>query len=78
MVAKFCSRSQGQPVTGVRSAAMISIRREMSREGVIAGQSPDLVRPYAKSGPPFPAARRNRPISTDWLAAAAMLKRGHE
>src|SRR5690242_14760381 len=36
MVAKFCSRSQGHPVFGVRSAAMISRRRERSREGVIA------------------------------------------
>jgi hypothetical protein len=27
--------SHGQPVTGVRSAAMISIRREMSRDGVM-------------------------------------------
>src|SRR5205814_8956443 len=35
MVAKFCSRSQGQPEPGVRSAAMISIRREISREGRI-------------------------------------------
>src|SRR5882762_5489843 len=39
MVAKFCSRSQGQPVPGVRSAAMISSRREMSREGRIGGVS---------------------------------------
>src|SRR3569833_3575774 len=35
MVAKGCSMSHGQPVTGVRSAAMISIRREMSRDGVM-------------------------------------------
>ncbi len=34
MEAKSCFRSQGQPVSGVRSAAMISRRREMSREGV--------------------------------------------
>src|SRR5579885_75926 len=33
MVSKLCSRSQGQPEPGVRSAAMISIRRAMSREG---------------------------------------------
>ena len=33
MVRKFCSRSHGQPLPGVRRAAMISIRREMSREG---------------------------------------------
>src|ERR1700730_9010128 len=36
MVAKFCARSQGQPVFGVPSAAMISSRRPISREGVIA------------------------------------------
>src|SRR4051812_3777059 len=34
MVAKSCSRSQGQPEPGVRSAAMIASRRAMSREGV--------------------------------------------
>src|SRR5262245_25751871 len=33
MVAKLCSRSHGQPEPGVRSAAMMSIRTEMSREG---------------------------------------------
>ena len=35
MVAKFCSRSHGQPLPGVRSAVMISSRREISREGVM-------------------------------------------
>src|SRR5262244_3561609 len=33
MVAKLCSRSHGQPEPGVRSAAMMSISTEMSREG---------------------------------------------
>src|ERR1019366_9352563 len=37
MVAKFCSRSHGEPEPGVRSAAMISRRREISRDGVIEG-----------------------------------------
>src|ERR1700732_3280022 len=37
MVAKFCCRSHGQPVGGVRSAAMISISRAISREGARAG-----------------------------------------
>src|SRR6202451_188387 len=37
MVAKFCSRSHGQPVLGVRNAAMIASRRPISREGVITG-----------------------------------------
>src|SRR5215471_8267693 len=36
MVPKVCSRSHGQPVPGVRSAAMISSSRAISREGVIA------------------------------------------
>src|SRR4029077_6299799 len=35
MVAKSCSRSQGQPLPGVRNAAMISSRREISREWVM-------------------------------------------
>src|SRR5215468_10981658 len=35
MVAKSCSRSHGQPVPGVRSAAMISTRRAISGEGFI-------------------------------------------
>src|SRR6516164_1497776 len=42
MVEKFCAKSQGQPVSGVRSAAMISRRRPMSREGSIA-EIPDTV-----------------------------------
>src|ERR1700733_634764 len=35
MVAKFCSRSHGQPVFGVRSAAMMASKRSISREGVM-------------------------------------------
>src|SRR6267142_1581716 len=35
MVAKFCCRSHGQPVPGVRSAAMMSRSRTISREGVM-------------------------------------------
>src|SRR5947207_5286749 len=42
IVEKFCAKSQGQPVSARRSAAMISRRRSMSREGVIAG-IPDTV-----------------------------------
>src|ERR1700684_1152806 len=34
MVEKFCSRSHGHLVPGVRRAAMISSKRVMSREGV--------------------------------------------
>src|SRR6516165_9684256 len=36
MVPKVCCKSHGQPVPGVRSAAMISSSRAISREGVIA------------------------------------------
>src|SRR6516162_10888967 len=36
MVEKFCSRSHGQPVLGVRSAAMMSSSRAISRAGVKA------------------------------------------
>src|SRR5437016_6027592 len=39
MLAKSCCRSHGQPVPGVRSAAMISIRRPMSREGFSGGDA---------------------------------------
>ena len=35
MLSKVCSRSQGQPEPGVRSAAMISMRRLMSLDGFI-------------------------------------------
>src|SRR5579883_1520837 len=39
MVAKFCSKSQGQPVTGVRSLAMMSSRALISRDGFMAAGS---------------------------------------
>src|ERR1700712_1544521 len=38
MVSKFCSRSHGHPPSGLRRAAMISSRREMSRDGAIGGR----------------------------------------
>src|SRR6185369_6350742 len=58
IVAKSCSRSHGQPVTGVRSAAMISMRREISREGVMAFPSAWENEPlYAASGATIPAER---------------------
>src|SRR5205823_12916149 len=47
MVEKFCSRSQGQPVPEVRSAAMISRSRPMSREGFIP---PNLTNPCGRVG----------------------------
>src|SRR5205085_4564765 len=51
MVWKFCSRSHGQPDPGVRSAAMISISRTMSREGFMTRSYPPLV--PAKAGTQF-------------------------
>ena len=57
MVAKFCSRSHGQPLPGVRSAAMISSRREISREGVMA-------LPRSERGSGLMPQRRARPSET--------------
>src|SRR5262245_65152296 len=45
MVSKVCSRSHGQPVPGVRNAAMISSSRVMSREGVITRSTTEGRRP---------------------------------
>src|SRR4051794_15463635 len=43
MVAKSCSRSHGQPVPGVRNAAMISMSRAMLRAGsIVSGRGPSL------------------------------------
>src|SRR5215831_4958011 len=44
IVEKFCARSHGHPVPGARSAAMISMRRAISREGMTA-MSDDPRRP---------------------------------
>src|SRR4051794_6995352 len=55
MVEKSCCRSHGQPVPGVRSCAMISSRREMSREGVMAHRSLEGSGLYAASGGSGPA-----------------------
>src|ERR1700688_3020715 len=54
MVRKFCSRSHGQPEPGVRSAAMISISRAISREGftgwgLIAAGNGDRSKGYLRS-----------------------------
>src|SRR5262245_48552317 len=45
MLSKVCSRSHGQPVPGVRNAAMISSSRVMSREGVITRSTTEGRRP---------------------------------
>ena len=41
MVEKFCSKSHGHPVPGVRNAAMMAINVATSRDGVIGGFSLD-------------------------------------
>src|SRR5690348_10658268 len=46
MVSKVCSRSHGQPEPGVRKAAMISMRRAMSRDGFTALSVPDSHKTY--------------------------------
>src|SRR3981081_1845134 len=66
MVAKSCSRSQGQPVPGVRSLAMISSRREISRAGVSmhqAGRSGGWSRTF--HGLAGPAGGAKSPSMTD-------------
>src|SRR6185503_10843660 len=46
MVSNDCSRSHGQPEPGVRSAAMISMRRPMSRDGFTAWLAHDSHKTY--------------------------------
>src|SRR5579862_7060752 len=62
MVAKFCSRSHGQPVLGVRNAAMITSRRPISREGVITriliGSRTLNADPIRAKNPPRPCEPR--------------------
>src|SRR6202049_1720134 len=53
IVAKLCSRSHGQPLPGVRSAAIRSSSRAMSREGVVARLRGFASRPPS-CGPPTP------------------------
>src|SRR6202790_4424114 len=80
MVAKSCSRSQGHPVPGVRSIAMISSRREISREGVMEHRSL-LGRSglYAACCAPIPAKRGERAaLSTDWRRGLMVLMAAHE
>src|ERR1700677_2278897 len=67
MLAKSCSRPHGQPLSGVRSIAMISSKREISREGVMAHRSWELKGLYAARCTPIPAKRPEpAAISTDW------------
>ena len=49
IVSKLCCKSHGQPVPGVRSAAISSIRRSMSREGFKDGScSVNVTHPIAE------------------------------
>src|ERR1700716_2594217 len=77
IVAKSCSRSHGQPVTGARSAAMISSNREISREGVMGipvGDQKGGRWLYAASDRPIPAERAQIAlISTDWPAGPGVV-----
>src|SRR6201986_3101832 len=58
MGAKFCSRSHGQPVLGVRNAAMIASRRPISREGVITRI---LIGPRTTNADPIRGKKPPRP-----------------
>src|SRR5471032_3210040 len=80
MLAKSCSRSQGQPVSGVRSVAMISSRREISREGVMKHRSLlGRLGLYAACCAPIPAKRAERAaFSTDWRRGLKVLMAAHE
>src|SRR5947208_8279538 len=61
MVSKLCCRSHGHPVPWVRSAAMISISRAMSREGVIARSRGKRTR---RCGPYNARRRLRHPLRT--------------
>src|SRR5689334_15988539 len=72
MVWNVCSTSHGQPVIGVRSAAMISIRREMSREGVIAGPDRAILAPCMPQRR-FGSQQKRAAPRTGWPAGAMVL-----
>src|ERR1700741_3454847 len=67
MLAKFCSRSQGQPVTGVRSAAITSIRPKISREGFMSFPGSWICSSYAVSRPAIPAKPAHWPVDRGML-----------
>src|SRR3954453_14193314 len=85
MVEKFCSRSQGHPVTGVRSAAMISSSRAMSREGlslssVLTQKSPKSDQAELRLHhyqPQYPEhGRESRPAENEPSPIEAIITRG--
>src|SRR6267143_1575435 len=80
MVAKFCSRSHGQPLPGVRSVVMISIRREISREGVMGHRS--LRKTKLCMPQDVVSAQRKRvtgfAVSTDWRERLTVLRAADE
>src|SRR6187200_2201101 len=71
MVEKSCRRSQGQPVSGVRRAAMISRRREISRDGVITV-------PGESQGPYQTRRRGEKAWAKPLMAAVVRLAAGLE
>ena len=77
MVAKFCSRSHGQPVPGVRSAAMISISRAMSREGFMDEPSKRdrQPRPVARARPTGMGRAKNVRTSVQWPRRVGLARR---
>src|SRR6266446_4917071 len=77
MVEKFCSRSHGHPLPGVRSIAMISSKREISRDGVIAHLALKKIRLYAARRAAIPA-KRTEPaaLSTGWWATPSLRANG--
>src|SRR5712692_9896796 len=80
MVAKFCSRSHGQPLPGVRSVVMISIRRDISREGVMG--APELAKTDLCMPQDEVSAQRKQvtgfAVSTDWRQRLTVLRAADE
>src|SRR5271157_3246142 len=68
MLAKSCVRSHGHPVPGVRSAAIISISRWISRAGVMpgsgrrGGSSPAGSSPASMASPGLDELRWHKPV----------------
>src|SRR3954452_13355948 len=79
MVANDCLRSHGQPVSGVRSACIISSRREMSREGVMAHRVLRRSGFHAARLRVYPRKRKQAvSISNDWRTTRLVVRGGHE
>src|SRR5450631_3801792 len=79
-VAKFCSRSHGQPLPGVRSVAIISIRPEISREGGMVHRSLRKTR-LCMPQDVLPAQRKQvngLVVSADWRERLMVLRAANE